>query len=1178
MDKVSPEYNYVVTAHRPTAVTHALTCSFTGSSDRNLILAKSTYIEVKLITSEGLLPLIDIPLYGRIASMLAFRPSRSAKRDQIFICTERHGICVLEYDPVSRKIVTKMSGSARQRSCRPVESEDGPLGLLDPDHGIIGLYLFEGIFQYLKINPRDGKMSSRPFKMRLEELKVISMCFLKGQSKPALAVLYSDSQNLVFLKTYAINLREESLERGPWREIVAVETGASKLIPMGRPFGGVLVIGSESIAYIDSKRRIDTKINATRIECWGAIDRDRFLFGDIDGKLMMAIIRHDGKEVRGLQIEEHLGITTKASTLTYLDNAYAFVGSVAGDSQLIQLLSEKSDETGSYLREVERYINLGPILDFCVVDLDRQGQGMMVTCSGAGKDGSLRAVRNGIGITPDATLDVVGLQGMWSIKSEDKSRYHQFMVLAFASQTYALVVSEIKEMDIDADDEKGTKSSTQLAPTEIAGFDHLSTTLFAGNMKGDFILQVTPFEARLVACVDLKLRSTWRPPKNTRILKAYGQEDILLLATTANHLAVIKIDQNNLKELNSTQLTSEVSSLVLWTSQTHLAPSSVSVSEETNGEMVLEEDKNQTVAGVMELDGKTDTAPYSGSTCLAAVGLWDSKGVIILEIPTLKVRARESLGGLSIARSLAFCPLDSILRLFCGMGDGRLITFEVRSHAKLGLTLSSPKKVAIGTHPVSLTCFENEKNGWHVMACCDRPTVVYCAKNSPRLLYNNVNLKHARHMVKFRTPSAPDALAFATQDSLIIGTADAMQKLHVSTIPLGEQPRRITHQAETDSFLVCVESVKSNERNKLRIANGQTFEWIATITLEENEVAVSCLSMGFKVDPTPYYCVGTAFILPEEDEPTKGRVLIVEFNPIQNAARILSEVITKGTVYCLDNLNGKLLAGINSHVQLFQWDAPRSKDSKIESKFANFHESKKSAAKLVPVCLHRGHIVALCLSTYGDFFVVGDLMRSVALLMYQEETKSIVEVARDYANNWMTAVTMLDNRVFLGTEDRFHLFSLKRNLASGSDDHRLALLTVGKFHLGEFVNRFRKGSLVMQTPESKASSIPSQLFGTVNGLVGVVASLSKRQYLFLKKLESAIHQVVQGVGGLSHREFRSYLDEGKSALKESKNFIDGDLIEKFLSLAPTHMKKVADLIKTNVETVLRHVETAARVH
>lgn len=47
---------------------------------------------------------------------------------------------------------------------------------------------------------------------------------------------------------------------------------------------------------------------------------------------------------------------------------------------------------------LERYVNLGPIVDFCVVDLERQGQGQVVTCSGAYKDGSLRIVRNGIGI------------------------------------------------------------------------------------------------------------------------------------------------------------------------------------------------------------------------------------------------------------------------------------------------------------------------------------------------------------------------------------------------------------------------------------------------------------------------------------------------------------------------------------------------------------------------------------------------------------------------------------------------------------------------------------------------------------------------------------------------------------------------------------------------------------
>ena len=31
---------------------------------------------------------------------------------------------------------------------------------------------------------------------------------------------------------------------------------------------------------------------------------------------------------------------------------------------------------------METFTNLGPIVDMCVVDLERQGQGQLVTCSG----------------------------------------------------------------------------------------------------------------------------------------------------------------------------------------------------------------------------------------------------------------------------------------------------------------------------------------------------------------------------------------------------------------------------------------------------------------------------------------------------------------------------------------------------------------------------------------------------------------------------------------------------------------------------------------------------------------------------------------------------------------------------------------------------------------------------
>jgi len=86
--------------------------------------------------------------------------------------------------------------------------------------------------------------------------------------------------------------------------------------------------------------------------------------------------------------------TSCASSIAYLDNGVVFVGSLFGDSQLIRLLPEK-DEKGSHVEVLNAYANLGPILDFVAVDLERQGQGQgqVVTCSGAYRDGTLRVVR-----------------------------------------------------------------------------------------------------------------------------------------------------------------------------------------------------------------------------------------------------------------------------------------------------------------------------------------------------------------------------------------------------------------------------------------------------------------------------------------------------------------------------------------------------------------------------------------------------------------------------------------------------------------------------------------------------------------------------------------------------------------------------------------------------------------
>lgn len=40
----------------------------------------------------------------------------------------------------------------------------------------------------------------------------------------------------------------------------------------------------------------------------------------------------------------------------------------------------------------------------------------VVTCSGGGRDGTLRVVRNGIGFTEQASVELPGLKGLWSLR------------------------------------------------------------------------------------------------------------------------------------------------------------------------------------------------------------------------------------------------------------------------------------------------------------------------------------------------------------------------------------------------------------------------------------------------------------------------------------------------------------------------------------------------------------------------------------------------------------------------------------------------------------------------------------------------------------------------------------------------------------------------------------------
>ena len=57
-------------------------------------------------------------------------------------------------------------------------------------------------------------------------------------------------------------------------------------------------------------------------------------------------------------------------------------------------------------------------------------------------------------------------------------------------------------------------------------------------------------------------------------------------------------------------------------------------------------------------------------------------------------------------------------------------------------------------------------------------------------------------MSSFNSSSFPDSLALSKEGSMAIGSIDEIQKLHIRTVPLGEQPRRLAHQESSRTFAV----------------------------------------------------------------------------------------------------------------------------------------------------------------------------------------------------------------------------------------------------------------------------------------------------------------------------------------------------------------------------------------
>ncbi|EAT46412.1 AAEL002407-PA [Aedes aegypti] len=972
-------HNYIVTAQKPTAVTACVTGNFTSTTDLNLIVAKSSRLEIYLVTPEGLRPIKEIGINGKIAVMKLFRPAE-AQKDLIFILTHRYNAMILECavqgDDI--EIITKAHGNVADRVGKPAET--GILAVIDPKARVIGMRLYEGLFKIIPLDRDTHELKATS--LRMEEVHVQDVEFLYGTQHPTLIVIHQDL-NGRHIKTHEINLKDKDFTKIAWKQD-NVETEATMLIPVPTPLGGAIVIGQESVVYHDGDSYVAVApaiIKQSTINCYARVDSKgfRYLLGNMSGHLFMMFLETEENSKGLLSVKdikvELLGDITIPECITYLDNGVLFIGSRHGDSQLVKLNTTAGDN-GAYVTVMETFTNLAPIIDMCIVDLEKQGQGQMITCSGSYKEGSLRIIRNGIGIQEHACIDLPGIKGMWALRvGIDDSPYDNTLVLSFVGHTRIL-----------------TLSGEEVEETEIPGFLSDQQTFYCANVDFGQIIQVTPTTARLIQCDNKSMICEWKPPDDKRI-SVVACNSCQMVCATACDIYYIEIGESKLVHKSTVTLDYEVACL--------------------------------------DISPLEDNATHAE---LVAVGLWTDISACILRLPNLEVVHTEKLGGEIIPRSILMAHFEGIVYLLCALGDGSMFYFVLDKNTN---RLTDQKKVTLGTQPTILKTFRSLSTT-NVFACSDRPTVIYSSNH--KLVFSNVNLKEVNHMCSLNAEAYQDSLALATKNSVILGTIDEIQKLHIRTVPLGESPRRIAYQEASQTFGVItvrtdiqdssgltpsrqsastqttnvtlstnmglLKAGASNaefgqevEVHNLLIIDQNTFEVLHAHQFMQTEYAMSLISAKLGNDPNTYYIVGTALVNPEEPEPKVGRIIIYHYAD-GNLTQV-SEKEIKGSCYSLVEFNGRVLASINSTVRLYEWTD--DKDLRLE-------------------CSHFNNVLALYCKTKGDFILVGDLMRSITLLQYKQMEGSFEEIARDYQPNWMTAVEILDDDAFLGADNSNNLF------------------------------------------------------------------------------------------------------------------------------------------------------------
>ncbi|AEO66386.1 uncharacterized protein THITE_2114471 [Thermothielavioides terrestris NRRL 8126] len=1185
---------YIAPIHRPSSARHALYSQLLSDEEESLVLRRANRLEIWRLR-DGLLNLVHSKVVnGTIAILQKLRP-KDARTDLLFVGTDRFEYFTLAWNPETSQLDTiNPFNDPGERHMRDSQSQDRCL--VDPSGRFLAMHLWEGVLTILRLGNRKNTATVLDWmgQVRLSELFIKASTFLYTETgHPKIALLYqsradsSDAQ----LATYRLTSDDRNTELSRFdpnrdREIDAEihDPSASMLIPVRKVeeqvkrhnvrnvesakahIGGLIVVGETRLLYIDevTKTTVESALTEASIfVAWAEYDVKHYFLADDYGNLHLLTLETEDVVVTGM-IVNRIGKTSRASNLVYLGDNLLFVASHYGDSQLFRLDLE-NDDARQLVQLVQTLPNIGPILDFEIMDLGNRGdegqlaneyssgQARIVTCSGVHKDGTLRSVRSGVGLEDVGILaDLEHCRGLFPLSSYGSPK------------TDTLAVSFLTETRVFKFDSHGDVEEVE----SFSGMTFDQQTLLAMNLPKGQLLQVTPAAASLLDAESGVTIASWAPEGERTIISASANPRWLLLSVGGTEL--------------------------------------VSLSIANDFQTVQAKDMNQQdqVACIHVAPGLDD---------VGVVGFWTSGTVSIIDLHTLEPIHGESLrtskDDASIPRDLALVqmlpPSASGPTLFVAMQDGNVVTFNVSKD----LALSGRKRVILGMRQARFHLLPQPDGIFSIFATTEHPSLIYGSEG--RIVYSAVTAEEATYICPFDTEAFPDCIVLATDAQIRISQIDRERRTHVKPLQMGEMVRRIAYSPREKVFgLGCIKRdlVAGEEvvQSSFKLVDEIIFDRVGRsfpLGSPSYTELVECVVRAELPDsygaPAERFLVGTSYLADPDlgaGTDARGRILVFGVDADRNPYLVLSHEL-KGACRCLAVMDdGKIVAGLTKTVVVCRYE-----------------ETSSTTAELTRLASYRPSTYPVELCVRGNTIAVADLMKSVALVEFvpagADETGAagpsskrgeakLVEKARHFGSVWATAVSHVQDDSWLEADAQGNLMVLRQNLEGVTAEDKKRMEVTSEMNLGEMVNRIR-GIEVETTPG--AIVVPKAFLGTVSLRCGEsLFGMNERRfantgqwqveggiYMFatvvphaqdlLLRFQAKLADVIKTAGGIEFRTYRAFRNaerEGDGPFR----FIDGELLERFLDVDEATQEVICQGLGPTVEDMRNLVEELRRMH